>query len=97
MDNLTAAVAITLESDRVAHAECARIATLVAEKMTGQDDHVVAEKIGDGICVWIGERLSTRFDGAVAADGTHDLLWATFMGQVDWADIGKEWLHSLVS
>lgn len=91
MDNLTTAVAATLASDREMSDAIQEIIKDHPQRMN-EFAHQYAERIGNVICVSIGERLSLRFDGAVPKDGIHELLWLTFMGNVEWNQLGKYFL-----
>ena len=93
MDTITAGVLDTLMADAASNdlaREAARV--ILTAAMTWEElerlPHRLDRMIGTQIATTIGERLSVRFRGAVPADQTHDLLWMTFMGAVDWPVIG---------
>lgn len=92
MDNLTIAVEATIASDREMSE---RIAEFLRKntRQTGEYDHQYAERIGNGICVMIGEDLSLRFDGVVENNGIHACLWSTFMGNVNWTEVGRYFME----
>lgn len=93
LEGLTAAVQVTLENDRAANESCRRVAQdVLAGAAPNRSDRDLAEQIGAGITAWVGERLSYRTGGTIPADSIRDLLWMTFVAQVDWTAVGAAWL-----
>jgi hypothetical protein len=88
MDSLTTAVCATLASDRKM---AERIQEIIRKnpQLPEEYNFRYAEWLGNAILAEIGEDLSLRFDGAIPADGIHACLWETFVGSVDWEEVGK--------